>query len=230
MKNGLFILILSIIISPVFSQINLANGLIGYYPFSNNPNDASGNNYNGILRNGTTFTTDRQGNANSAAYFDGDDDYIEIPNNGAFSPRKAFSFVLQFKTESPAIQTLLDKRDLVTGTDVQLQAFINWDQQPGFGYGHNYTNNADCNIAVLQYNLYVSTGANTINQNEWYCVIGVFDGSKQSIYLNGVLMDSKNTPLPLIDSCRNIPLIIGRHSNDYLIKEQLMKLEFTTGH
>ena len=215
MKKHFFAYLFFLIFIQASGQVNLNSGLVGYYPFNNNANDASGNNYNGILRNGTTFTADRLGNANSAAYFDGNDDYIEVPNNGAFSPRKGFSFVVQFKTESPAIQTLLDKRDLVTGTDVQLQAFINWDQQPGFGYGHNYTNNTQCDIAVLQYNLYVSTGVNTINQNEWYCVIGTFDGTKQNIYLNGVLMDSKNTPLPLIDSCKNIPFIIGRHSNDY---------------
>lgn len=215
MRITLFIFLSVFISICLYGQVNLSTGLVGYYPFNNNANDASGNNYNGILRNGVTFSADRTGNPNSAAYFDGNDDYIEIPNNGAFSPRKGFSFVVQFKSESPAIQTLLDKRDLVTGTDVQFQAFINWDQQPGFGYGHNYTNNAQCNIAVSQYNLYVSTGINTINQNEWYCVIGTFDGSKQNIYLNGVLMDSKSSPLSLIDSCGNIPLIIGRHSDAY---------------
>lgn len=215
MKAALVVIFALHFLFPCNGQVDLNKGLIGYYPFNNNASDASGNNFNGILRNGTTFSNDRSGNVNSAAYFDGDDDYIEIPNNGSFSPRKAFSFVLQFKTESPAIQTLLDKRDLVTGTDIQLQAFINWDQQPGFGYGHHYTNNSECSIAVLQYNLYVNTGVNTINQNQWYCVIGVFDGFTQSIYLDGVLMQRKQTPLPLIDSCRNIPFIIGRHSNDY---------------
>jgi uncharacterized protein (TIGR02145 family) len=43
---------------------NLQNGLVGYWPFNGNANDASGNNNNGTV-NGATLTTDRYGNANS---------------------------------------------------------------------------------------------------------------------------------------------------------------------
>ena len=42
---------------------NLQNGLVGYWPFCGNANDASGNGNNGVL-NGATLTTDRFGNAN----------------------------------------------------------------------------------------------------------------------------------------------------------------------
>ena len=47
-------------------------GLLAFYPFNSNANDVSGNNNNGTV-NGATLSTDRKGNANSAYYFDGND-------------------------------------------------------------------------------------------------------------------------------------------------------------
>jgi hypothetical protein len=52
------------------------NGLISYYPFNGNANDAVGTN-NGIPV-GATLTTDRFGNSNSAYAFDGNS-YIQTP-------------------------------------------------------------------------------------------------------------------------------------------------------
>ena len=63
--------------SPAF----LTNGLIAYYPFNGNANDASGNGNNGTVY-GATLTADRFGNPNSAYYFNGTNNYITaaIPN------------------------------------------------------------------------------------------------------------------------------------------------------
>ena len=52
-----------------------SDGLVAYYPFNGNANDASGNNYHGVV-NGATSSTDFKGEINSAYSFDGDDDYI----------------------------------------------------------------------------------------------------------------------------------------------------------
>lgn len=60
----------------VFAQIP-TNGLIGYYPFSGNANDLSGNNNNGTVT-GAVLTTDRFGNSNSAYNFPNANDNITI--------------------------------------------------------------------------------------------------------------------------------------------------------
>jgi hypothetical protein len=60
---------------------NLQNGLVGYWPFCGNANDASGNNNNGTV-NGATLTTDRFGNSNSAYSFDGVNNYISTEYSG----------------------------------------------------------------------------------------------------------------------------------------------------
>ena len=64
------------------------NGLVGYWPFSGNANDVSGNGNNGT-NNGATLTADRFGNANSAYSFNGTSSYIAVPHNATFNMQKA---------------------------------------------------------------------------------------------------------------------------------------------
>ena len=59
-----------------FAQIP-TNGLVGYYPFTGNANDASGNSNNGTVY-GATLTSDRFGNPNSAYLFNGTNSYIDL--------------------------------------------------------------------------------------------------------------------------------------------------------
>jgi hypothetical protein len=59
---------------------SLTTGLVGYWPFCGNANDASGNGNNGTV-NGATLTTDRFGNTNSAYSFNGSSS-IDIGVNG----------------------------------------------------------------------------------------------------------------------------------------------------
>jgi hypothetical protein len=72
------------------------NGLIGYWPFSGNANDSSGNNYNGTV-NGATLTTDQNGNVNSAYSFDGVNDFISLASYNFFSGNstRSISFWIQ---------------------------------------------------------------------------------------------------------------------------------------
>jgi hypothetical protein len=75
----------------LLSQIP-TNGLIGYWPFSGNANDTSGNNLNGTV-NGAILTEDRFGNPSSAYSFDGNDDYILVNDDDLLSfPNNEFTF------------------------------------------------------------------------------------------------------------------------------------------
>jgi hypothetical protein len=55
------------------------NGLVGWWPFSGNANDESGNGNNGTV-NGATLSSDRFGNSGKAYSFDGTS-FIEILNS-----------------------------------------------------------------------------------------------------------------------------------------------------
>lgn len=168
------------------SQVNLTQGLVAYYPFNGNANDASGNGHNAQTMNGIQLTPDRFGNLNSAYIFDGVDDYIRVTDNGAFST-PTFSLVLWFRTQSPSLQNLVGKRDFTTSAGSggsQYQFFINYPPFPGIG-SNIVGNTASCSVASAS--SYTSTG-NTLCINRWYFAVVTFDGSRHKIYINGLLV------------------------------------------
>ena len=68
---------------------SLTDGLVAYYPFDGNANDASGNGNNGTVY-GAGLTTDRKGNSNSAYYFEYGK-YISVADNASLHGLKDFS-------------------------------------------------------------------------------------------------------------------------------------------
>jgi hypothetical protein len=64
---------------------DLSNGLVAYYPFNGNANDESGNGKNALLISGAALTQDQYGKPNKAYYFDGVNDFIELPHPGYLS-------------------------------------------------------------------------------------------------------------------------------------------------
>ena len=77
-----FILIINILIPKKSNSQIPSDGLVGYWPFNGNPNDESGGGNNGTAY-GTTLTTDRFGNTSSAYSFDGNNDYVVVPDNNS---------------------------------------------------------------------------------------------------------------------------------------------------
>lgn len=74
-------LILSLALTAlVHAQSVPTDGLVAYYPFNGNANDASGNGHNGAVV-GATLTTNRFGDANRAYSFNGTA-YIQCPDTG----------------------------------------------------------------------------------------------------------------------------------------------------
>src|ERR1035438_3479469 len=67
--------LLAIFLTSATAQSFLTNGLVAYYPFNGNANDASGNGDNGTV-NGATLTQDRFGITNAAYSFNGINNYI----------------------------------------------------------------------------------------------------------------------------------------------------------
>ena len=127
-KKFVFSFLLSLIFLsthlPCLSQVNLTQGLIAYYPFNGNANDASSNGNNGSPQNGVQITSDRFGNANSAYQFDGINDYITIPGANSLNPTNAMSVALYFNASQNTIQTLIGKISYSQGIGTQFQVAI----------------------------------------------------------------------------------------------------------
>ncbi len=84
---------------PAGAQSFLTNGLVAYYPFNGNANDASGDGYNGTVQ-GATLTTNRFGVPNNAYAFNGVQNWIQLPE-AIFGPTApAFTISLWVTTDN----------------------------------------------------------------------------------------------------------------------------------
>ncbi len=75
--TGLFLLLASGVV-----QADITDGLVGYYPFESNANDASGNGHNGTLVGDPSFVT---GAVGQAIELDGDEDAVDIGTSSAYN-------------------------------------------------------------------------------------------------------------------------------------------------
>jgi hypothetical protein len=101
------------------AHADLHDGLVGYYPFNGNANDASGNGNHGIEYGALTYTSGVDG---EAASFDGIDDYIRLSEN-----------VFNDSTSAFTIAVWARRNDLIdTDTIVSLDFDQDADQNSGF--------------------------------------------------------------------------------------------------
>jgi hypothetical protein len=177
-----------------YSQVNLNNGLMAYYPFNGNANDASGNNNNPVFNN-ATLTSDRSGTPNAAYHFNGINNYMQIPNNSTLNFANKMSIVAWVKVTGFYAGTCHGNRIVMKG---------NTDNTPGNYYltfdDNAYTNGQNCFITapdVLHQNFYgyatnQTPGGYTphIQTNQWYSVIFTSDGTTTNLYINCELKGS----------------------------------------
>ena len=159
---------------------NLQQGLVGYWPFCGNANDASGNGNNGTV-NGATLTTDRFGNVNSAYSFDGVNDEISA--------------------NIPLLPIGNSNRTLVTWINTNVSGFNYNNSHPYLGTIAAYGNSAGGNVIFPQmiennnFKAYFESGSSSnqlfsntaINNGDWHCIVTTFNGLNVKMYIDGVL-------------------------------------------
>ncbi len=178
---------------------NLQNGLVGYWPFCGNANDASGNGNNGTV-NGATLTTDRFGNANSAYSFDGVNDYIIVPHNQS----------INFNTNNNySISTWVKFNNLTSDSNI----IEKWEADTPYPYSLRASNNRIYAYRYLSgsapYDNSEVNGANyngTINYNQFYNILIEFEPNLLKLYINGQLHTTSANMLPsnLVNNLANL--------------------------
>ena len=172
------------------------SGLVGWWPFTGNAIDSSGNTNNGTV-NGATLTTDRFGYVNSAFNFDGVNDWININNSASLNPTSQI-------TISAWVNTLAYN---LMGASMVVNK--GWDQGPGhydlLVFSSNYKSRF-----VIGAGIYVESNS-IININQWTLITASIDSLTMKIYVNGTL---ENTVLQANNNSfgtNTDPLYIGKH-------------------
>ncbi len=171
-----FLLLLTILShSRLYSQVDLQNGLMVYFPFSGNASDVSGNGKHGTVNN-AILTKDRCGKPNSAYSFNGTNAYIEIPAS-----------TLQTQYYSYSIWVNASE---IPGTGKYTYPFA--IGSTGGGQNIALTNNSMNGWAGGGYNsgtpsLSLVAKGSQPSVNVWYHIVFIRDTSKIKLYINGVL-------------------------------------------
>ncbi len=179
MKKLLFVLLI-LIVATSYAQVPSyvpTNGLVAYYPFNGNANDASGNGNNGTV-NGATLTTDRFGNINSTYLFKNKTDFIDLTGKNIAGVGNSQRSIFIWVKTNDSTQYM---RLISTGTSAAGQAFniiLMYNGVPVvMGYHpSDYLPNTGLHIA----------------DNQWHQVGVTYDGAFIKIYVDGVLQNSSN--------------------------------------
>lgn len=201
---------------------SLKVGLIAYYPFVGNAVDSTGRGHNGTV-SGATPTTDRNGNENSAYYFNGTDNYIVVPD----------SKDLRLGTVSFTINAWvqIDEYNSSYGSIIVNKRGPGSDNGWNFGVaGYGDLTNDVQKLGVLTYNIsggddpFVA-GVQQLDFTKWHMTTVMYDNitNTVSLYLDGKFDSSVHIQAPNLTS--DVPMYIGADNPDvtgiYFIKGKI---------
>lgn len=142
----------------------LEYGLVAYYPFNGNAEDESPP----YDHNGTVIvaelTTDRFNKTNRAWFFDGDNDYIQVPNNSVLNMSCAQTLSAWIKPVSLSGR-IISKRSGFSGFEFLLSS-------GNLNYTFNGFIKATTDLSGME--------------DQWIFVTGTYDGLNAKLYVNGV--------------------------------------------
>jgi hypothetical protein len=169
MKKILTLIGLCILSCQAQAQSFLTNGLVAYYPFNGNANDASGNGYNA-----TNFSVvlgpDRFGNASGAGQFNGSSSYILLPSAlvnrmSGTGPMAVSSWVKSTITANN--HAILNIGDASQGNDFAILSTGGLFYYSGWGAPNLLTGKQICD-------------------GVWHQCVASFDGTNMNLYVDGV--------------------------------------------
>jgi hypothetical protein len=159
----------------------------------------------GAALNGTYYGAPRLGQpgafgTDSAANFNGTSQYAEAPYNPAFNPTGSFTveFWANLTNDTAGAKSGVQSR------------YVSGSVQQGYLF---FVNNGN---TTWQFRVYSGTAATTVTSlseidvqpNVWYHVVGVYDGSRAQIYVNGQPTYSTSTTVVYAPNT-NAPLRLG---------------------
>ena len=168
-------------------------GLIAYYPFNGNANDESSNGHNGTV-NGATLTTDRFGNTNKAYNFSSN--YIELSNTEDINFLSGGFTLSAWVNFSTFVNDGLLIAKHIIGSSSDNGYFLNvWANKFAFG--------------IIMPRL---TTTQQYSDGHWHHIVGIYDGTTEYIYVDGIQNIYKTVSGPIANS-ENIRIGTGGGPN-----------------
>lgn len=176
------------------TQDPFSNGLVAYYPFDGNANDASGNGNNGVAY-GTTLVADRFGIPNKAMDF-GVGNYIEVASTAQLKFSTQFTVTAWIRPNSFAAA----------------HAIITKNPSDGWG-GWEFMQNNSYGVTVEgKFGGQNTAGGclNVLATNRWQHVAAIYDGNSMKMEVNGVLVP--------------LSISVGQYSGPVLVNDVPLRL------
>ncbi|HHP7234254.1 MAG TPA: PilC/PilY family type IV pilus protein [Desulfobacterales bacterium] len=166
----------------------------GHTDASGNANHATPKN----LNDGGGGTTDAAGKILGADFFKGDDDWVEAPTSSSLD------IVGNELTLSAWVKSAVDQNDdcgIVIKSDGS-----NYNYQLGL----QGSDQANFRVKTSTKTTYL-TGGTVLNQDQWYFIYGIYDGTTARVFVNGSQDGSDNNSGNLVSSGA-APLVMGRRA------------------
>lgn len=180
--------------SSLFSQAP-TNGLVAYYPFTGNVNDASGNGRNGTIVGGVSPVADRFGNANQAYTFNGINGTITVANWNILTGNATRTMSVWFKAPIPSGFTMMLSWGLI---ETNRSSSIGTGTQPLYIGFFSVFSHA---VGIINPEQFFD--------NRWHLMTFTHDGSLMNLYLDGALQAT--TPNVSLNTASS-NLVIGAYS------------------
>jgi len=167
-----------------------SNGLLAFYPFSGNANDASGNAQNGTTYN-VSSTKDRFGNVNSAYAFGGNPtggvSYISIPSNNIQTNNFSYSawYYTDVALANNSLQVILDVSDGQTFSGQAMGIASNLFSMYSGPSALAFNQGSTTPIALSQ--------KKTFGTGKWVHVVLTRADKKIKLFVNGKAVDSSSS-------------------------------------
>lgn len=178
-------------------QDPFTNGLVAYYPFNGNANDASGNGHNGIVENATP-AVDRFGRTNACFQFN--NSWVFVPYSPTLYPTNQ-TISLWFKNTGVYYDTALMRAGNVFDDNFRGYGINTMDFNSTFGVWNGNGINWDTVT-------YLKTPVGQWPLNRWVQLVFSRVGNSAVLYLDGKVVNS-GTNLPSYVPVQFSPLYIG---------------------
>ncbi|MCK4998662.1 MAG: SUMF1/EgtB/PvdO family nonheme iron enzyme [Anaerohalosphaera sp.] len=175
----------------------LNDGLVAYYPFDADADDASGNGYDGTEQGGVSYVS---GVSGQAASFDGSSDYVSIPDSADWTFASDFTICLWVKFDA-------------FNSNWWESAFVGHDE--GGGQTNKWILSYDPASKSTLFHINTSNSNSSVIQGSswtaqvgaWYFIAVTRNGNLYTFYRDGVVDGSQIDTVPIPDAAA--PLTIG---------------------